>query len=421
MALSNIKTPLSAACCTLLGSSGALAIAHPDHNEPWLINLGLANYIERDRNTGIEVILNGRRAIGEDQLSINLELDVITGATPNGATASNVPQTFTMSSGIGRYTVGANELPMDDTHMDTRFGLSTLYTDKFSPDLFIDYAAHISMEFDYLSIGTGIDLKHDFNQHNTSLLFGLNFEYNRVHPVGNIPVPFAFMQPPGQAQPRGEASTSRRVRGLSFGFNQIINTQSLLQVKYSYAEASGYLTDPYKIISLIENPTGNTLNYLFEHRPNSRTLQSIFTAYKHSFSGDVFDLSYRYYWDEWDIRSNTLDIRYRKKLSGEIFIQPHFRYYTQTAADFFTHSISDNLTLPDFASADFRLAEFNAYTLGFKYGKQLSENKEHSISVEYYTQRGKSHPNNAIGLQKQQDLFPDLHTLVLFYNYAFKW
>lgn len=418
-----VKSRLSSACCALLGSSAVLAHAHDDtyQAEPWLMNIGLANYIERDRNTGIEVIVNGSRAIEEDRLTINAELDVITGATPNGATASNVSQTFTQSSGVGKYTTKANELPADDTHMDTRLGLSMTYNDIVRSDFSMDYRSHISMEFDYLSVGAGIAFNKDFNQHNTRLILDLDYEFNNVHPVGNIPVPYESMQPPGQAQPRGEASTTKKVRGFSLALNQVLNTRSLLQFKYSKADASDYLTDPYKIISLIEVPTGNTLDYVYEHRPDNRNIQSIYGAYKLYLTGDVLDFSYRYYWDDWDIRSNTFNIRYRKKLSEKKFIQPHFRYYTQTAAEFYRHSLSADEALPDFASADFRLAEFDAITLGIKYGKQTGENKEHSISAEYYTQYGESHPDDVIGLQKQQDLFPTLHTLVLFYNYAFKW
>lgn len=424
----NISKPLSTACCTLFAtgntllSSGLSAEIHQPHNaEPWNMNIGIASYIEKDRNTGLELLIDGSRSIDEDQISIRFELDVITGATPNGATASNVPQTFTQSSGAGSYSVAANELPADDTHMDTRMAVSMAYRDKFTNDFSMNYRAHLSMEFDYLSIGGGFDLVHDFNQRNTMLLLGVDYEFNNVHPVGNIPIEFASMQPPGEQQPRGEASTTKEVAGISLGFNQVITPRSLLQLKYSYAYANGYLNDPYKILSVVEQGSGNTLDYLFEGRPDERIIESIYSAYKVYLTGDVLDLAFRYYWDDWDITSHTLDIRYRRKLSDNQFLQPRLRYYHQSAADFYTHSLVDNTPIPDYASADFRLAEFDAYTLGLKFGKQTGENKEHAITVEYYTQIGDSHPDDAIGLQKQQDLFPTLHTIVVFYNYTFLW
>lgn len=150
-------------------------------------------------------------------------------------------------------------------------------------------------------------------------------------------------------------------------------------------------------------------------------MQSVYLSNKTYLSGDVLDLSYRYYWDGWDIRSNTIDFRYRRKLADSRFIQPRLRYYSQSAASFFAHSQPDDQVIPDFASADFRMAKFDAYTVGFKYGKQTGASKEHSIIIEYYTQIGESHPSDAIGLQKEQDLFPTLQAFVIFYQYGFKW
>jgi len=424
MCRANITHQLRHACCHLLG--GIASIGTASANE-WYVDMGLMNYIEQDRNTGIEYLLNAQRQLdNEDTLVLQAEFDVITGATPNGASASNVVQTFTMASGNGSYNVDANTLPADDTHMDTRIAFSLGYDDKASDTLQLNYSSHISMEFDYLSLGAGFSLIKDINQHNTQLLFSTDFEYNRVHPVGNVPTAFASMQPVGDFQPREEASVSRRQHGISLGLNQILSRHSLMQLKYAYAEASGYLTDPYKILSIVDDVSttqpGATLDYVYEHRPRQRQIESIYTAYKTRFGQHTIDLAYRYYWDDWEIRSSTADLKIRYQLnSPSLFLQPHLRIYQQTSAEFYQHSLKSSEPLADYASADLRLAAFDAYTLGIRFGKLLANTMEHSIGVEYYTQRGDSHPQSAIGLQQQQDLFPDLHTLILTWNYAFYW
>ena len=115
------------------------------------------NYIEYERNTGVELLIDASRPLsGGDQFTLGLQLDTLTGATPNGATASNVAQTFTQSSGAGSYRVEAGELPADDTHMDTRLAVEVGYRDQHSPDLVINYDGHVSMEFDYLSFRMAI-------------------------------------------------------------------------------------------------------------------------------------------------------------------------------------------------------------------------------------------------------------------------
>ncbi len=396
MSKSSIRISLSSACYCLLGTTATA------NTKPWFVDLGIMNYIEQDRNTGIELIVNGKRELDDgDAISLQFDFDVITGATPNGASASNVTQSFTMASGSNSYRVNANELPADNTHMDTRMAFSLSYDSKVNDNLQLNYSSHISMEFDYLSLGAGVEFLQDFNQHTTTLLTGINIEYNRVHPVGGIPLPFTSMQPPGTLQPRGEASTTRRQSGVHLGLNQIINKNSLMQIKYAWSNASGYLSDPYKLLSIIDDQNnlqlGSTLDYVYENRPDQRYIQNIYSAYKLYIKGDVLDLSYRYYF------------------------QPHLRFYHQTAANFYQHSLNKSIPIPDYASSDFRLAKFNAYTVGFKYGKSYQENSEQSIGIEYYTQIGDSHPDTAIGLQKEQDLFPTLRTLILTWNYSYNW
>jgi len=416
------RQALRHACCSLLGTAPLVAQA----SEPWQMDIGLMNYLEADRNTGVELLVNGERSLDDGAaFAISGVLDVITGATPNGASASNVPQTFTMASGSGSYTSAANELPVDDTHMDTRMGLSSRLSVPHSQRLAADYRAHISMEFDFLSLGAGVDLNYAMNQKNTQLQLALDVEYDRVHPVGNLPIGLASMAPENTLQPRGRASTDKRVQGVATGITQLLDRRSLMQLKYTYAQHDGYLTDPYKILSIIEDTDsanlGATLDYVYEKRPRERLVQSIYTAYKRNITDDVLTLSYRYLWDDWDIVSDTLDMKYRFGLADSHYMEPHVRLYRQSAADFYHHSLPASDALPAYASADFRLAEFDALTLGLEYGKKLGLDREYRLALEYYRQTGDSHPADAIGLQRQQDLFPVLHTLIIKYVYSYQW
>ena len=418
-----VSHSLSCATCALLGlSSPAVTRAQ----EPWDIDLGLMNYIEQDRNTGLAFLLNAHRDLNDgDEVFLGVEIDTLTGATPNGASASNVPQTFTQASGAGSYQVEANQLPTDDTHMDTRMAFDAGYKDQYSKDLSIAYDGHLSMEFDYLSFGAGNSYQWDFNQRNTSLYFGFNGEYNRVHPVGNIPIPLSLMTPAGSPQNRLGASDSRSAVELGLGLTQIIDRVSLVQFRYTRSNYSGYLNDPYKLLSVVDdqNPAnfGGTLEYRYENRPASRDIDTIYLAYKRDLPTGILDLSFRHSEDDWDIDASALDFRYHHKLRARAYIQPHIRFYHQSEAYFYHHSLTSSQPLPVYASADTRLASFDAITIGVKYGFSAIGNKRHSIVAEYYTQEGESHPSDAVGLQKQQDLFPKLKTLIFRYLFSTQW
>lgn len=419
----NISRGLSRASCALLGMSAPAAIAAA---EPWDIDLGLMNYIEQERNTGFEFILNAQRELDDgDEVAFGVEIDTLTGATPNGATASNVVQTFTQSSGDRSYSVAAGDLPADDTHMDTRLALEAEYKNQYSTENSVSFNGHISMEFDYLSFGAGNSYQWEINQRNTTLDLGFYTEYNRVHPVGSIPLPLTTMNPAGTLQNRREASDSRNAAEVGFGLTQIIDRDSLAQWRVTQSYFSGYLNDPYKLLSVIDDQNagnlGGTLEYRFENRPDSRDMTSLYLAYKRNFDNDLLDLSLRFTEDDWGIDAVALEASYRYALAGKSFLQPRLRLYHQSAADFFRYSLNSSDALPEFASADSRLAEFDAVTLGIKYGFSTSAERNHSVVAEYYTQMGDSHPDEAVGLQRDQDLFPTLRTLVIKYLFSTRW
>jgi hypothetical protein len=420
--MKTISRQLSVACCSLLGlSNTSLA-----QSEPWLVELGVMNFNEQDRNTGLEFIANARRETEDGgNISIGADIDVITGATPNGATTSNTPQTFTMSSGVGSYTVDANELPADDTHMDTRLDLHVERDTPLSQDLNATYNGLISMEFDYLSFSAGGSLAWDFNKKNTTLITAINLEYNRVHPVGSIPVPLASMQAAGLHQPRDVAADSKIGEEFSIGINQILDRNSLAQVRLTSSHFRGYLNDPYKFLSVVDDQNGaslgHTVDYVYENRPDTRLMNSIYLAYRRNFDRGILDLAYRLYRDSWQVHSNTLDLAFRLDLANRYFVRPSIRLYQQDKAEFYRHSLTSSENLPEYASADFRLANFNARTLGIEIGKTYPDQGKQGLALEYYTQWGDSHPTGSVGLQQSQDLYPSLKTLIVKYSYTYQW
>ncbi|HMD72291.1 MAG TPA: DUF3570 domain-containing protein, partial [Steroidobacteraceae bacterium] len=91
------------------------------------------------------------------------------------------------------------------------------------------------------------------------------------------------------------------------------------------------------------------------------------------------------------------------------------------AADFFHYFLVGGEPIPQHASADTRLAQFDAKTYGLKFGLTFDQAPEINVRVEYYDQHGNGYPAYAIGQLKQQNLFPDLQaiTLLVGFSYAF--
>ena len=123
----------------------------------------------------------------------------------------------------------------------------------------------------------------DFNQKNTTLSAGLSFEFDQIDPVGGAPKPLTSMF--SQQKDGGDNKT---VTDVLLGVTQVLNRHAVLQLNYSASLMSGYQSDPYKVLSVVD-ASGNLLAeptapnrgvYLFESRPDSRTRHSIYSGLK---------------------------------------------------------------------------------------------------------------------------------------------
>ncbi|MCK4710306.1 MAG: DUF3570 domain-containing protein, partial [Gammaproteobacteria bacterium] len=285
------------------------------------------------------------------------------------------------------------------------------------------YSASVSSESDWSSLSAGYTYSQDINQRNTTLTTGMSLTLDAINPPGGAPIDFNQMVAPGTAQPK-DGAKDRNTIDLIAGITQVVNKNTLTQLNYSFSQSNGYHNDPYKILSLIDDATGiPNGTYLYESRPDNRQRHIIYWKTAHHLTEDVINFAYRYYQDDWGIKSHTFDLKYRFELSDKDFLQPHLRFYSQSAADFYRHSLlaSEATSLPDYASADLRLGEFDAVTVGLKYSRKLSTNESWSTRLEFLQQTGNSHPDDAIFEQLNHDLYPDLNAVIIQFSYSFIW
>ncbi len=410
-----VRLALAAATSALLGGVEARA-------GEWTFDSQVLYYGETDRVTAIEPVVSARWDRGDGKaLNLKLTVDSLTGASASGATPSTRAQTYTTPSGHKSYVVPAGETPLDPSFLDTRWALNTSWETPLSPAWRATFGLNASTEYDYNSASLNATVARDFNQRNTTLSLGVSLGYDRIDPVGGVPRPLGSMSPevPDDAAPldRLGESDDKSVYDLLLGFTQVLDPRSLLQVNLSLGRTSGYLTDPYKLVSLVEASAGagqgEPLDQIHESRPDSRSKQSLYVAYKRMIRGpDVFDLAYRYHWDDWSVRSHTLELRYRWDLGQAGYLQPHVRYYTQSAADFYTRFLEAGAPLPAYASADYRLGELDGTTLGFKYGFPLAHEREWNVKLELYRQSGSS-PSSAPGSLAGFELVPNVDALMV--------
>ena len=419
----DLKRALLASSCALLGS--AAADARADAGD-WNYDAGLLYYSEQDRVTDWEPAFVAKRDIGNDSsLNLRFVADTLTGATPTGAMASDKGTTVTGASGSVSSTAG--QLPTAKFD-DLRKAIEATWSQRLSEEWRVDLGANYSVERDFRSEGASVLFARDFDRHNTTLSFGVSYEGDDVFPYGGVQVPESTVPSSGPAGVPIASHKSKTVEGALVGLTQTMSQRWLLELNYSYSDEHGYLNDPYKVVSVLNTHLGGAgiipgfpggpggggfgpsigapLYSIYENRPGERHEQALFLVNKVALGSDVVDFSVRYGRDGWGIRSRTFELRYRWEYGDGYYLQPHLRYYRQSAADFYQRALLDSDTVPAFVSADYRLAAISGRTVGVEWGMQGGS--RFRVRLERYVQGGEVDPRVLIGVQQGFNSFPDL-------------
>ncbi|NQY88985.1 MAG: DUF3570 domain-containing protein [Colwellia sp.] len=437
----NIKAALTIATAALLGTSNAAQAETTStagvEESAWEFDSAFLFYSEVDRVSASEAIINATKTFADDQvLNLKLTVDVLTGASANGAVAQPNVQTFTRPSGNGQYTITAGDTPLDDTFHDTRVQLNGQWTQLIAPNYTASGGVHISKEYDYLSLGINGNIAFDFDRKNSTFSAGFSYFQDTFTPEGRIPKPFTSMligdSSSGSwdddfSETRIGSEDTKTTTDILLGFTQVINRRMISQFNYSYSMVDGYLTDPFKILSVVSDfnapDSGIAQDYIYESRPDSRIKQSIYAQSLYHFEHSVLDISYRYMWDDWKITSHTIDSRFRIPLGDtfgrESYIQPHFRFYQQSAAEFYQPFLIDGDTLPAYASADYRIGEMTTFTVGLKYGLLVNNGDDLSFRLEYYRQIPTNAGFDEPGVLNDVDLYPTIDAIIGQVTYSF--
>lgn len=278
----------------------------------------------------------------EARLKITAVQDTISGATPTGEPADP-------ATGL---------VPLSEMH-DRRKAWTADFSRQFG-NVNVSVGAANSRESDYVSTGFSLNTLTDLNNKNTTLLAGISGTNDDVK---------VFYQP---------ARVSKHTFDLIVGVTQLLDENTSLVVNASYGSASGYLSDPYKLIRKnTELLPGLFLPLTFaENRPDSREKWIGYASINHSVAQlkGAVEASYRLYHDTFGVTSHTLAAAWLQRLGEEVILSPSVRYYTQDAADFYRVSLDGTAITPGttpnsagpFYSADYRLAALNSWTWGLK-------------------------------------------------------
>ncbi|AXT60614.1 DUF3570 domain-containing protein [Aquimarina sp. AD10] len=222
--------------------------------------------------------------------------------------------------------------------------------------------AAVANEYDYFSIGFGGSYTMLFNEKNTEFSVKANVfldTWNAIYPTelrdDNNFIPFD--------------DESRNSYSLGLGFSQILSKKLQGSLSVDVIRQDGLLSTPFQRVQfadVVDRVVQQfTLGDDVERLPDTR-FKIAAGGRLHYYLNEIVAIRtfYRYYTDDWGINSHTANIEVPIKITDKFTLYPSYRFYTQTAADYFA-PFNQHLSTQQLYTSDYDLSDFNANQYGF--------------------------------------------------------
>ncbi|MFC4817141.1 DUF3570 domain-containing protein [Flavobacterium sp. GCM10023249] len=214
-----------------------------------------------------------------------------------------------------------------------------------------------SAEFDYFSIGANAGFtKLSKDKNREFSIKGMAF-----FDTWKVILPVELRNNPSDNEAKHGDSKPRTSYNLGLTFSQVINKNLQLALMTDIGYQEGLLATKFNRVYF------NGGDVASEKLPSTR-FKIPFGARLNYFLGDhiVLRSYYRYYQDNWDIKSHTFGFEPTVKLTAFSSLSIPYRFYTQSAADYFkpilTHQLGE-----EFYTSDYDLSDFKSHMIGMGY------------------------------------------------------
>lgn len=220
----------------------------------------------------------------------------------------------------------------------------------------------VSSEYDYFSLGFGGNYSKLFNEKNTEIGISANVFLD----TWKLIYPIELRNDPSFKE---LDKKNRNSYSLGLNFSQILTKNIQGSLSLDVIQQQGLLSTPFQRVYFAD--VADTFRESFhladdiERLPDSRFKTAI-GGRLNFYINETFVLRtyYRYYFDDWGIASHTASLEVPIKIADKFTLYPSYRFYNQTAADYF-NTYNAALSTDEFYTSDFDLSQYDANQYGF--------------------------------------------------------
>ncbi|MET3537177.1 DUF3570 domain-containing protein [Chryseobacterium limigenitum] len=269
---------------------------------------------------------------------------------------------FNFSVGIDHYTSASSDMidlkaNSSASHADNRIYPALSWSrENESKGTTLMAGVSFSTEFDYQSYGANIG----FSQKTANRMgeFTAKFQAYLDQVKLIAPIELRTNGSIGNGEHDNYGTSGRNTFALSLSYSQIINKNFQIELLADGVQQTGYLSLPFHRVYFTDNSVHQ------EALPDKRFKIPLGVRANY-FLGDKIILRtyYRFYTDDWGLKSNTLSIETPVKISPFISVSPFYRYYSQTGTKYFA-PYQEHTAFDDYYTSNYDLSTFNSNFYG---------------------------------------------------------
>jgi len=145
---------------------------------------------------------------------------------------------------------------------------------------------------------------------------------------------------------------------------QIVTPSMVLSLNYEGISDEGFLNNPYRQVRFLDPSASRGFSFEAERYPGTRTSSAVaLRAMYYLPYRAALKVEGRYYTDSWDIDAFNGEIAYTHPLEEGVTLDLRYRFYNQTAADFYSDLFQQS-NQQNFLARDKELSTFTTHTAG---------------------------------------------------------